>query len=248
MFSFAEKNYNQQDFATYLEQTQHQFQGTQDVDVKVLVNFAYRQFIENTVVDYEDSRLEEKHPDFAQLMKEYKEGILIYELSEIKIWRKAIIDTAGLEAFYETVKNNHLYPVRIRAEYYKAVDEATTKKLASMLTSGIPADKIMTKMNKKNITTVLDTGIYWQGQNKQIDNVIMDWSKITTVKVSVKTSENELVRIMEVLQPSVKPLSEARGVVVSESQSYLEKKWLEDIRKDNVIWIDYETILSLIKK
>ena len=247
MFSFAEKNYNQQDFATYLEQTQHQFQGTQDVDVKVLVNFAYRQFIENTVVDYEDSRLEEKHPDFAQLMKEYKEGILIYELSEIKIWRKAVIDTVGLEAFYETVKNNHFYPVRVRAEYYKAVDEATTKKLAPMLKKETPADKILEKMNKKSITLVFDTVIYWQGQNKHFDNIV-DWNKISDTKMFVNTTENELVRIMEVLQPSVKPLSEARGVVVSEYQTYLEKKWLEDIRKNNVIWIDYETILSLIKK
>ena len=247
MFSFAGKNYNQQDFANYLQHHQSQFQRVKDVDLKVLVNYTYRQFVENTVVDYEDSRLEEKYPEFAQLMKEYKEGILIYELSEIKVWRKAIIDTAGLEAYYETVKNNHLYPVRVQAEYYKSVDAASTKKLAAMLTKETPTDRIVEKMNKKSITIILDTVTYWQGQNKQFDSIV-DWNKITTNKVFTNTAENELVRIQKVLQPSPMPLDEERGVIITEYQTLLEKKWLEDIRKNNYIWIDENKILSLIKK
>ena len=254
MFSFAGKNYNQQDFAKYLGETQSQFQGAQEIDIKVLINFAYRQFIENTVIDYEDARLEQKYPEFAQLMQEYKEGILIYELSEIKIWRKAVIDTVGLENFYETVKNNYFYPVRVKAEYYKAVDEVATKKTASLLGKKTPADKIMAKMNKKNITLVLDTVIYWQGQNKQFDKVINDgWDNVATrdkyyYYYTIGGEYNELVRIQEVLQPSARPLDEVRGVVVSEYQNFLEKEWLENIRKNNVIWVDYDTILSLIKK
>ena len=246
MFSFAGKNYTQQEFATYLEQ--NQFQGVKEVDFKVLINYAYRQFVENTVIDYEDARLEEKYPEFAQLMQEYKEGILIYELSDVKIWRKAIIDTVGLENFYETVKENHYYPVRVKAEYYKCVDMETTKKLVSMLMNGTSSDKIMAKINKKSTTTVLDTAIYWEGQDKQFDNVIMDWNGIANNKIFIKPPENEVVRIREVLQPSPMPLDEVRSVVISEYQNFLEKEWLESIHNDPSIWIDFEAILSLIKK
>jgi peptidyl-prolyl cis-trans isomerase SurA len=244
MFSFAEKNYNQQDFAKYLGSIQSQFQNAKDVDIKVLINYTYRQFIENTVIDYEDALLEQKYPEFAQLMKEYREGILIYELSEVKVWRKAVTDSVGLEAFYQTVKENHLYPVRAQAEHYKAVDAASMKKLVPMLQKGISADKIMEKMNKKSITLVLDTVIYWQGQNKQFDKIV-DWNQIGNNKIFYNT-ENEGVRIMKVLQPSPKPLDEARGTVVAEYQIFLEKEWLENIRK-SPIWIDYNAILSLIK-
>jgi len=254
MFSFAGKNYNQQDFAQYLEKIQGQFQGAKDVGIKILVNYAYRQFVETTVIDYEDAHLEKKYPEFAQLMQEYKEGLLIYELSEIKIWRKAVIDTVGLENFYETVKDNHFYPIRVKAEYYKAVDEAATKKTASLLGKKTPTDKIMAKMNKKSITVVLDTVIYWQGQNKQFDNVINedDWSKLATrdkyyYYYAIGGEYNELVRIQEVLQPSIMPLDEVRGVVISEYQSFLEQEWLKSIRENNIIWIDYDKILSLIK-
>jgi len=253
LFSFAGKNYNQQDFANYLEQ--NQFQGVKDIDLKVLINFAYRQFIENTVINYEDSRLEEKYPDFAQLMQEYKEGIMIYELSEIKVWRKAITDTAGLEAYYETVKHNHLYPIRVKAEYFKTVDEKSTKKLYAMLNTYTPTNKVMAKMNKKSITTVLDTGIYWQGKDKQFDKFLI-WERLEhIVKDNIAEGhffhnmpENELARIIEVLQPSPMPLDEVRGVIITEYQNLLEKKWLEDIRTKNYIWVDEAAIMSLLKK
>jgi len=244
MFSFAGKNYTQQDFAKDL--AQNKFRDSKDVNLKFLINNAYRQFIENTVIDYEDARLEEKYPEFAHLMKEYKEGILLYELSEIKVWRKAETDSVGLENFYQAVKENHLYPVRIQAEFFRSVDNTSTKKLASMLQKGISADKILGKMNKKNVTIILDTVIYWQGQNKQFDNTV-DWNQIAQNKFFVNNTENEAFRIQEILQPSPKPLKEIKGVIISEYQTALEKQWQEDIRKNNTVWIDYDAILSLIK-
>ncbi|MDR2410214.1 MAG: peptidyl-prolyl cis-trans isomerase [Bacteroidales bacterium] len=244
MFSFAGKNYTQQDFAKYLYQ--NQFQGMKDVDLKILINHAYRQFIENTVMDYEDARLEEKYPEFASLMKEYKEGILLYELSERKVWKKAELDTVGLENYYQTVKSNHLYPVRLKAEYFRCTDEAAKDKLVSMVKKEVSADKIMAKMNKKNITLVIDTVTYWQTQNKQFDNIV-DWTRINEINYFVDHTENELVRILEILQPSPKPLNEIKGIIVSDYQNVLEKEWIETILKNNSIWVDYDAILSLIK-
>jgi peptidyl-prolyl cis-trans isomerase SurA len=244
MFSFAGKNYTQQDFAKYLYR--NQFQGMQDYDMKVLINHAYRQFIENTVIKYEDARLEEKYPEFASLMKEYKEGILLYELSERKVWKKAETDTVGLDEFYQSVKSNYLYPVRVRAEFFRSTDESTTNKVAGILKKGVSGDKIIAKMNKKSITLLVDTVIYWQGEDKQFDNIV-NWSQINEIKYFVNHTENELVRIMEILQPSPKPLQEIKGIIVAEYQNKLEKEWIESIHKNNTIWVDYETILSLIK-
>jgi peptidyl-prolyl cis-trans isomerase SurA len=179
-------------------------------------------------------------------MKEYKEGILLYELSEMKVWRKAEIDTVGLENYYQTVQSNHLYPVRAKAEFFRSTDEVTTNKVTAMLKKGMSADKIIAKMNKKSITLLLDTVIYWQGQNQQFDNIV-DWTRISENAYFVNTSENELVRILEILQPSPKPLNEVKGIIVSDYQNILEKEWIESIHKNNSIWVDYETILSLIK-
>ena len=244
MFSFAGKNYTQQDFAKYLYN--NQFEGVKDVDLKILVNFAYRQFVETTVVDYEDARLEEKHPEFAALMKEYKDGILLYELSEQKVWKKAETDTIGLDAYYQTLKQNHLYPVRLQAEYYKSVDATITAKTETMLKKNVSTDKIMAKMNKKNVSLLVDTVTFWQGQNNAFD-AVADWKRIDAERLFVNTTENELVRVLQVLQPSPKPLNDVKGVIVSSYQDVLEQQWKEDLHKNATIWVDYDAIMSLIK-
>jgi peptidyl-prolyl cis-trans isomerase SurA len=244
MFSFAGKNYTQQDFAKFLYE--HQFNGMKDIDIPTLVNYTYKNFITNTVIAYEDAGLETKYPEFADLMKEYKEGILLYELSEIKVWRKSETDSIGLEKYYQQVKNEYLYPVRLQAEYYKSVDEASTKKTAALLQKGVPANKIIEKMNKKSITLVLDTVIYGQGVNKQFD-AIVNWTQIKEKNVFVDNTENELVRIQEILQPSPQPLNELKGILVPKYQNVLEEEWIEKLHKNNTIWVDYDGILSLIK-
>jgi peptidyl-prolyl cis-trans isomerase SurA len=245
MFVFAKKTYTQQDFATHLEN--HQFVNIKDIELTVLVNFAYKRFIEKTVMEYENSQVETKYPQFAEQMRDYKEGILIYELNERRIWKRPEADSVGLEAFYETMKHTQLYPVRLKAEYYKCTDAANMKKLASILWK-TPTNTIMAKMNKKSVTTVLDTVIYWQGQNKHFDNVVA-WDNIGNGKIfyNIGGTENEAVRIVEVLQPSPKPLQEIKGLVVSEYQNKLEEDWLNALHS-NPIWVDYETIISLCRR
>ena len=250
MFVFAQKNYTQQDFAQYLEQ--HPFTNVKDVALPVLVNFAYKRFIDNTVMDYEESQLEVKNSQFVDLMRDYKEGIMLYELNERRIWKNPENDSIGLENFYQTVKNSHLYPLRVKAEYFKfKANESTAFKLLSMLDKNAPADKIMGKMNKKATNLVLDTVVYWQGQNKKFDATIMDWYKISSNKTYMGMgpgdAECEAVRILEIIQPSPQPLSEIRGLVISEYQKKLEEEWMKSLY-DKPIWVDYETIISLCKK
>ncbi len=204
-----------------------------------------RIIIESTVISHEDAQLEQKYPEFASLMKEYKEGILLYELSEQKVWKKSEIDTVGLDAYYQTIKQEHLYPVRLEAELFRSVDGTVTSKAASMLKKGTSTDKLMAKLNKKNVSLLADTVTYWQGQEKAFD-AIVDWSKINDESVFVNTNENELVRILKVLPPSPKPLSEVKGMIVSQYQDILEKQWIEDLHKNNTIWVDYDVILSIV--
>ena len=244
MFVFAEKTYTQQDFAQYLEN--RQFINVKDIELPVLVNFAYKRFIDNTVMEYENSQLEIKHPDFADLMRDYKEGILLYELNERKVWKKPETDSIGLQEFYETIKHTQLYPVRIRAEHIKSVDASATQKTETMLKKGTPIADILKSMNKKKVTLVVDTVIYWKEQNKEFDKLV-NWEQPTVGSVFVDRAENELVRIKEILQPSPMPLSEIRGTVIAEYQNTLEKDWMKALY-DKPISIDYETIISLCRK
>ncbi len=55
---------------------------------------------------YENSILEKKYPDFRYLMNEFRDGMLLFEISNKNIWKKVSSDSAGLQKFYEDNKGN----------------------------------------------------------------------------------------------------------------------------------------------
>jgi hypothetical protein len=60
----------------------------------------YNKFIDQKLIAFEKTQLERKHPEFKALMKEYRDGILLFEISDQKIWSKAIQDTSGLKKHF----------------------------------------------------------------------------------------------------------------------------------------------------
>ena len=56
------------------------------------------------MVAYKDGQLELKHADFRNLVREYKEGILLFDLTQEAVWNKAAQDSAGIATHYELIK------------------------------------------------------------------------------------------------------------------------------------------------
>lgn len=58
-------------------------------------------FVNTKLMEYEDSQLEKKYPEFGFLMQEYRDGILLFNISKDKIWDKASQDESKLKEIYE---------------------------------------------------------------------------------------------------------------------------------------------------
>ncbi|MDD2622967.1 MAG: peptidylprolyl isomerase [Bacteroidales bacterium] len=267
LFELDGKAYTQKDFAAYLEE--NQYEGVQNVNLDELVMFNYKQYVEQTVMDYEDAMLEKKYPEFAHLMKEYHEGVLLYELSERKVWKKAEIDTIGLKAFYQNVKNDYLYPVRVKVNTYTFADETAYNQWNKLLKKGKSPLEAQEKINKKTALVLQKLMLRWKGQEASFDSIFNwnDWKEVIKTTQSGRNTEISLdykseqirnlymhkptltfVEVKEFLAPSPRPLEEVKGVIVSLYQNYLEEEWIKTLRAENEVWVDYDKILSLIKE
>src|ERR1043165_8898857 len=90
-------------------------------DLTELMKSMYKTWVEETIVSFEDSQLEKKYTDFANLYREYRDGILLFDLTDQKVWSRAVKDTAGLRAFYEKNKNNYMWEERAEVTIYKCL-------------------------------------------------------------------------------------------------------------------------------
>ena len=106
MSTFADQQITAKEFAQYIAR----FQGTNlPGTIEQFLFDLYPSFLDNKLMEYENSILEKKYPEYQSLINEYHEGMLLYEINSQEVWGKAIQDSIGLENFYEKVKIN--YPV-----------------------------------------------------------------------------------------------------------------------------------------
>ena len=108
-----EKNkYNVIDFSNFLKNSPKIFK-----DAKEFIDNTYKNYVDQSLINYEDSKLTEKYPDFRNLVQEYYEGILLFNIMEKEVWNKASEDSTGLEEYYN--KNKEKY----NSEGPKELDE-----------------------------------------------------------------------------------------------------------------------------
>jgi len=245
LFKIADKTITQQDFAAYL--STHQATRTKE-NIENYVNSTYNSFVDESCINYEDSRLEIKDADFRNLMKEYRDGILLFELTQEKVWSKAINDTVGLKSFYETVKQNYMWPTRLNASIYICQDEKIANKAHSMAKKadkkGMPNQIILDKMNLNNPNSLkIESNFYSKGESSIIDGI--EWKEGISEDKNIG-KDVVFVVVHEVLKPEPKNLSDVKGLVTAEYQNYLEKNWIAELKNKYPVKVN-EDVLSTIK-
>lgn len=241
MFSIGDKEVSQKEFAAFLNKTQ---KSRKPIDLKVLVNSKYDQFVRQTLLDYKDTRLEEEQPEFANLMKEYRDGILLFNLTDETVWSKAVEDTNGLKAFYEKNKEKYLWGKRVDAVVYSALNESIAKKVKEMIQKGENRKDIVESLNRSSqLNLKTEQKKYEKGDNSIVDQV--KWEKGVSKNIE-KGDRQFFVHIKEVIEPSYKTLDDAKGVITSDYQSQLEKEWIEYLRDKYEFSVD-TTVLNELK-
>lgn len=241
LFELDGNNYTQQDFVSYLNQKQskRRVQSSPQVYGQEM----YDQFEEETIFEYENSRLEEKYPEFKALLNEYRDGILLFELTDMLVWSMAVKDTAGLEAFYEANKEQYKFDERASGTIYICEDEDVAKKARKLAKKGKDMDEVRSKLNKQSNLNVRMENVKLEKDDREYLQHI-EWEK----GISDNFEHNEQVaffHIEEILPPQPKPLSEVRGLVTAAYQNHLEKEWIEELRNKYDYKVNEEVLYSI---
>lgn len=236
-----DRTLTQYDFALFLGR----YQYTELIydEYERTLNAAFDQFYDKELIDYENDHLEENHDEFRLLMKEYRDGILLFELMDAEVWSKAMRDSAGLQAFYDENKFNYMWPERVRAKVHTATDPSIAEKIYKFLKKGKPSEWISEKLNaKSNLVYQFEEGIYTRDNFPAED---LTWE--LGLSSVLKTPRGyQVIEIEEMLAPEPKKLSEARGIIISDYQKELEKEWIAKLRKDYTYTI-YSEALEQVK-
>ncbi|MCO4819663.1 MAG: peptidylprolyl isomerase [Bacteroidetes bacterium] len=226
LFTIGDKTYTYSDFT---KQLRGDAARKPNQDVTGFCKDAFESFADNMNFQYEESVLESKYDDFKYLMQEYRDGILLFELSNKTVWNKASEDTAGLRTFFEGRRDNYVWKPRAVTKSYVCSSKKSARKVKKYLKKDSSDKAILTAVNKDDalgVNIVYKT--YETGQTDNIDH--LDWNK-SLHKIKDKSTNNKVfIRITDILPSGRKKLKETLGPVTSDYQKFLEEKWIEDLK------------------
>ena len=190
---------------------------------------------------YADEHLEAKYPELKNLVQEYHDGILLFEVSLREVWDKAAKDTAGLEAYFKANKKNYTWEKpRWKGYMVQAKDKSSAKAAQAIIKSANPdsiQSYIAKRVNCDSVTYVkVQHGLWEKGKNAAIDKFGFKDKK---VEYTPNEAMPEVVCIGKVLKaPEV--WSDEKGKVTTDYQDYLEAEWIKQLRAKYPVVINEE--------
>lgn len=232
LFSIKEKKYTYQDFAKYLGDYQNPRPG-QSLDGTI--RKMYKDFVEASLLSYEEEHLEEKYPEFRFLFKEYHDGILLFDLTDKKVWSKAVSDTSGLRAYYEKNIEKYQWKERVDVTFYTARNEAVAAQLKKLLNTDSTTAQIVTTLNNADpLNVTVKEAKFEKGDAPDVDEAIAQgWGSNPSPGLKEFKNPDGSVRICiirELVKPGPKKITEAKGIITSDYQGYLEKEWIKELK------------------
>lgn len=226
MIVFGNTSYSTGDFAKYCSAY-----AVTRVDDKDYAKW-FPNFVEMLMTDDEDRTLELKHPDFANLVREYHDGILLFDISNDEVWDKAVHDTAGLISYFNLNRRNYTFKSpRYKGLVVRAKDKATLKaiKRAIRKMSYTEAAEYIRSLNTDTaVVAQVEQGLWEQGANETVDRYGFK-DRLAEVERNEKLPEVMVVGRMLKQMPD--DYTDVRGAVTADYQTYLEQLWIEKLRK-----------------
>ncbi|MDI9535730.1 MAG: hypothetical protein QM212_07075, partial [Bacteroidota bacterium] len=186
--------------------------------------------------------------DFRYLIKEYHDGILLFELTDRFVWSKAIQDTVGLEKFYQENKNSYMWDYRYDVRVYECKDAKVLNSAMKLFNKKKSEEFILAKINKKDSTAIVlsESAFAEKGVKPLVDSKIKQFNISETDGFRlVSQGENNTITLIEVHGPEVKTLNEAKGIITADYQNYLEKEWIKTLRSKYNIKVHKDVLKTL---
>jgi peptidyl-prolyl cis-trans isomerase SurA len=234
-------DFTQKEFARYLEKN---YRGIKREDNKEVVTKQYKSWEKAAILQYEESILPTKNPEYIALLKEYHDGIILYEIMQDRVWNKAVKDTAGLRAYFTANQSKYTWQKRLDATVYECLNKDIAKSVSGMLKNDtINSKHVLEVINKDSeLNLKVKMNKFDIAQTPYLAN--QNFSKGVNAAFEFE-GKYYVVKVAAVLEPGMKEFSEAKGMATSDYQNYLEASWLESLKNTHTVKVNQDVLYQI---
>ena len=241
VFSFSQRAYTIKEWIDFVRVTKPTRAGSSLSDKDL-----FQRYIERTAMDYYRNHLEQYNKDFAFQLNEFKEGNLLFEIMQRKIWDKASTDSAGLVKYYDAHKSKYWWNASADALLFTCNSTGTAEALKARLTAGA-VGAWRTYADSIGSAIQADSGRYELAQIPGTSfsaPVAQSFTEFTGNKADNTVSFAYILSVYSNREP--RSYHDARGFVINDYQGFLEEQWVQGLRKEYPVKIDEQIFKTLL--
>jgi peptidyl-prolyl cis-trans isomerase SurA len=242
LFKLGDRLINAQDWLTYAQTFRYKTDGS---GIKKQPEL-WDEFVQNTAIDYYKKHLENYNEEFRQQMNEFRDGNLFFEIMQREIWGPAQSDSAALAQYYKKNKAKYHWKESADAVLFYANDAENAKQLVEAVRKDPKKWKeLVAEMSEK---IAADSSRFELAQIPNAANVILKEGLITEPVIN-KTDNTATFAYILHLHPSgeARSFAEAKGLVINDYQTELEKQWVAKLKKKYPVVINQKALASIGK-
>jgi len=198
--------------------------------IKKLVAELFESWKGEQLIGYYNDNLENEFPEFKNVMDEYRDGLLLFDLMEKEIWEKSKTDTIGLTKFYEANKSKYNWKERYDVDILSSTDAKVIDAAQKMLQKGKSIEAIKEKFNREDkVAIMVKSGLF----EKNYD--ILD--KLTTITKGANNIYKDanysfVINVKSIKPVETKAFEDCKSRVINDYQQYLEANWVDELKKE----------------
>ena len=248
LFSFGTRNSTNIEFLEFCKKSTRKrlaFKKTKPIDEAI--DEIYKDFVQQKALEFEEANLENKYPEFKALMREYEEGILLFEITKREVWDKASKDTIGLQNFYMENKDNYKWEKRMMLMEIdiKSRDKKLLRNIRNTLKESPSREELLAAYNTKDNQLINVKEKTYEKSDDDMPDI--KWKANQIEKKEFGDGTTKIYMVKEVQEARNKELNEARGYIIADYQDQLEKNWIEMLLEKYSVNIDKSVFKSLVK-
>ena len=202
-------------------------------------------FVSTSLMDYYRKHLEDFNTDFRYQMDEFKDGNVLFEIMEKKIWGKASVDTVGLLKHYTDNKNKYLWNASADIIIFNCTGKAFADEAKASLLKGKDWKKITEESNNN---VLADSGRFELTQLPVTIDTKTPEGYVSEIVVSTVDGNTSFIKVVHHYNANLqRSFEEAKGLVINDYQNILEEKWIAELKNKYPVKINEAVFQTLLK-
>lgn len=245
VFSINDRAFTYNEFGRHLMSAQRAY-ANRPAEFSEVIDKELDKFFERSILQYREDNLELENEDFANILKEYRDGLLLFDLMEKEIWNKASKDTLGLAAYFQKHTSKYQWNERVDVIIASSGNKSNAEQALSLMKKQKSEEEIKSTLNTEKENNIIFTkGVFNINDSKLPKDFEI---KEGISEIYEHNGAFHVINVIAILPAGNKTLEEAKGNVINDYQEELERNWIDSLYQNFSVEVNDKALQAVKEK